>query len=190
MVGFAVSIVVFVLLAALVLRWARADLRENGGPTTRSAVAAWLLYVLHADSVAWAAWGQMALVGIPEGPALVVGIVVGGLGFVLFLVSSVQLGTRADFSQMRPTRLVTSGVYRWGRHPQNTGWALVLTGTAIGGRSLLALALVLLFVVFADRFVRIEDEQLAEAFGPEYERYRDATPAVPWIAAPFLRQPA
>lgn len=189
MLGFAVTLALFVALAALVLRWARIDLRKQGGPATRSAVAAWVLYVLHADSVAWAAWGHLLVVDVPARPALVIGIAIGTAGFVLFLVASIQLGTRAEFAQMRPGRLVTTGIFGRARHPQNTGWALVLTGAAVGGRSLVALTLVAVFVVFAERFVRIEDEQLELAFGDEYRDYRARTPAVPWLGAGRTRPP-
>lgn len=189
MLAFGITIVLFVALAALVLRWARNDLREHGGPTTRSAVAAWVLYVLHADSVAWAAWGHLLVIDIPARPALVAGVMIGMAGLALFLVASIQLGTRAEFAQMRPGRLVTTGIFARARHPQNTGWALVLAGAAVGGRSLVALALVVVFVVFAERFVRIEDEQLLLAFGDEYRDYHARTPAVPGLRTRRTRPP-
>lgn len=189
-VAFAVTIVVFVVLAALVLFWARADLRAHGGLTMRSAVASWLLYVLHADSVASAAWGNLVVVDVPERPALILGGTIIAVGLLLFITASVHLGVRGDFSGMRPRHLVTTGAYRLARHPQNTGWGLLLLGAAIAGRSLLALVLVAVFVVFVDRLMRIEDQQLAHDFGETYAAYRATTPAVPLGPRHVAGQPA
>ncbi|MBJ7518507.1 MAG: isoprenylcysteine carboxylmethyltransferase family protein [Solirubrobacteraceae bacterium] len=190
MVAFAVTIVVFLVLAALVLFWARADLRAHGGLTMRSAIASWLLYVLHADSVASAAWGNLVVIDVPAERALVFGATVICVGLALFITASVQLGVRGDFSGMRPRHLVTTGAYRLARHPQNTGWGLLLLGAAIAGRSLVALILVAVFVVFVDRFMRIEDQQLAHDFGETYDAYRATTPAVPLGRRQAAGQPA
>lgn len=190
MVAFSVTIIVFVALATLVLFWARADLRTHGGLTMRSAIASWLLYVLHADSVVSAAWGNLMVVDVPEQPAMLIGATVIAAGLVLFLAASVQLGLRGDFSGMRPRQLVTTGAYRLARHPQNTGWGLLLLGAAIAGRSLLALILVAVFVVFVDRFMRIEDQQLSHDFGDTYAAYRERTPAVPFGRRHPAGQPA
>lgn len=60
----------------------------------------------------------------------------------------------------------------------------MLLGVAIAGRSLGALALVAVFAVFVERYVRLEEQQLARDFGAAYERYRAQTPRFVPLLAP------
>lgn len=48
-------------------------------------------------------------------------------------------------SGRRMDQLITTGIFRWSRNPQNVGWALALFGLAIAGRSGAALLLAALF---------------------------------------------
>lgn len=87
------------------------------------------------------------------------------------------------FPQPRPgARLVTSGPYRYVRHPMYLAVVLFAGGVALGWHTLLhgfaftALALVLHLKV------GMEEAALAERF-PEYRDYRDRTPR--WL--PFIR---
>ena len=69
-------------------------------------------------------------------------------------------------------QLVTSGPYRVSRNPQYLGAALVGSGAALAGRSPRAVGLTAALVVVLDRWVRVEEEALAERFGQQYEDYR------------------
>lgn len=176
MVVLAASTLVFTVLAVLVLRWARADLAEHTWLSSRSLLASWLLYVSHADTVASAAWMQLLHVDVPRTPALIVGGAIGVAGFTLFLAGTIVLVRFGDLDGPRSRRLVTSGPYRLTRHPQHVGWGLLLAGCAIGGRSLVALALVALFAAFVSRYARHEEQHLGRQFGDAYEAYARATP--------------
>lgn len=73
------------------------------------------------------------------------------------------------------TRLVTSGAYRYIRHPLYSsllflGWGVFFKAPSAAG-ALLALAATLLLVVTA----RIEEAENARFFGAEYEAYRKRT---------------
>lgn len=100
------------------------------------------------------------------------------------------LTARASFTHRiqalrRPRHvLVTSGVYRWSRHPGYLGWLIWAVGTQV----LLANPLAsLLFAAVAWRFFKnripVEEFHLVRIFGTDYVRYRERTPTrIPGIA--------
>lgn len=171
------AIVAFSGFAILLLTWAGQDYERRGTLTWRSAIAAWLLYLFHADTVATAAFTDIARLPVPAGPALALGVLVGVIGFGVFTAAVVALVRRGGFDGLTATRLVTDGVFRFSRHPQNLGWALILLGFAIGSRSLIALALVALFGMFAHRYAQLEERHLVQRFGDAYASYGRSTPA-------------
>ena len=178
MLALLIAIGVFTALAVLVVRWAAGDLAATGALSAKSLAASWLLYVLHADTVASAAWGGVLLVDVPHAAALTAGGTLIAVGFVIFVAGTRALVRHGDFEGVRTRQLVTVGAYRLSRHPQNLGWGILLLGVAVAGRSLGALALVGLFAVFVDRYVRLEEHQLKQDFGFAYDDYRGRTPAV------------
>jgi protein-S-isoprenylcysteine O-methyltransferase Ste14 len=173
-----IAIGVFTGLAIFVVRWAARDLEATGTLSPKSLVASWLLYVLHADTVASAALGGVLMVEVSRPAALAAGAVCIVIGFIVFVAGTLALARHGDFAGVRTQRLVTVGPYAVSRHPQNLGWGILLLGVAIAGRSLGALALVVLFGVFAERYVRLEEHQLKQDFGVAYDEYRARTPAV------------
>ena len=54
----------------------------------------------------------------------------------------------------------------------------MLLGIAIVGRSIVALVLVALFAGFAERYARLEEDQLRRSFGDSYVAYRARLPPV------------
>lgn len=173
------GLVVFLLLAALLLAMTNGEDRAQAlsGP---AAIAVWFVYLIHADTVVTAAYVTTGRVdAIPRSLALAVGIAIVAAGFALFAWSTRTLVNRAGFEGLRATRLVTSGPYARMRQPQNTGWALMLLGVAIGGRSLISLALVAVFCVFVALLERVEDQSLRTSFGLDYELWRETTPLLP-----------
>jgi len=78
--------------------------------------------------------------------------------------------------------LITSGCYRWVRHPIYSGSLLALAGAFLVFRS--QVVLLALPVYMVGTLWRIADEErlLAEAFGQEYERYQART----WRLLPFI----
>ena len=79
--------------------------------------------------------------------------------------------------------LITSGPYRWVRHPLYAGVLLLLFSLSL----VLEDWLLLVFSVFGTVIFRLlvipgEEKQLLESFGEEYESYQSRTGAlVPWI---------
>jgi protein-S-isoprenylcysteine O-methyltransferase Ste14 len=170
---FLAAFVVFGLAGGLVLQLAQADADREGGVQARSAIALWLLAFFHANTVVSAAFTETGRIeALPRVPFLVAGLAVSVVGWVLFIVATSTLVRRGAFAGLETTRLVTGGVYARLRHPQSVGWTLLLLGVAIASRSLLALALVAVFALFAARYARLEESGLRERFGGAYESYR------------------
>lgn len=72
--------------------------------------------------------------------------------------------------------LVTQGVYRYSRNPQNVGAWLVLVGVAIGATSGLALLLAGAFLAGTRLYLVIEERHMRRTYGDEWERYARHTP--------------
>jgi protein-S-isoprenylcysteine O-methyltransferase Ste14 len=99
------------------------------------------------------------------GPVLVVA------GFVVFLVAAGQV----YWAKLRRKGLVTSGLYRWVRHPQYT--ALVLFGAGIlltWGRAVTFLAFFLMMFLYY-YLAKSEERGCLGLFGEKYEEYRRNT---------------
>jgi protein-S-isoprenylcysteine O-methyltransferase Ste14 len=79
-------------------------------------------------------------------------------------------------------QLIRSGPYRWVRHPIYTAWLGMFAGTALVSGQIHA-ALGFSMAAFAYwRKIRLEEANLKNAFGPEYDAYRRETWAlVPWL---------
>jgi protein-S-isoprenylcysteine O-methyltransferase Ste14 len=106
--------------------------------------------------------------------AKVIGAVIVGISFPLFVLARWQLG--GSFSvKAKASRLVTTGLYSRIRNPIYLFGGLFTVGLSLclspWGPLVVALVIVPLQVVRARR----EERVLAEAFGEEYERYKSKT---------------
>lgn len=71
------------------------------------------------------------------------------------------------------TVLVVEGVYRFSRHPIYLGLAMILFSWGIYLSNLLSLLLVIVFVVYLNRFqIQPEERMLQKLFGICFERYK------------------
>jgi protein-S-isoprenylcysteine O-methyltransferase Ste14 len=131
-------------------------------------LATWCAYVVHADAVAIAVFLDAGRLDLPRVAPLVLGLSMAAAGLVLFAWATRVLVRDADFEGFEPTRRVTAGPYGWMRHPQDTGWALLLLGSAIAAQSVIGLGLMLLFAVFIRRLWTAEGQRL--------DRQTDAAP--------------
>jgi protein-S-isoprenylcysteine O-methyltransferase Ste14 len=104
----------------------------------------------------------------------VTGIAMIAAGLLLRAWSIAALGRFFQFRiKVQPGhRVVTSGPYRYVRHPSYTGLALILAGIALTTGDVWSL-LVVAVVAGTGLLVRIraEERQLTQALGPEYETY-------------------
>lgn len=175
------ALIIVLLIVAFVagftaLGMAISDFRR--GPTFRSATAV-------AIYVGWSCHGAAFVAAIVLDPyriaavpllAAVVGIPLSASGSVMFI-----LGLRRfqSFEQVTGTEvggLVTSGLYRISRHPQYTGWILLLAGAAVAARSPIALSLAVVALIAMRIWIPHEERHLEEEFGDDYLRYRRQVP--------------
>jgi len=70
-------------------------------------------------------------------------------------------------------RLITTGPYRFSRHPMYLGMTLILLGVALLLGSVLPYVTALLFALIMQvKFVPVEETSLERIFGKEYATYR------------------
>jgi protein-S-isoprenylcysteine O-methyltransferase Ste14 len=112
------------------------------------------------------------------------GLVLVAAGFILITWTTVELGRQYSvyITLQQDHRLITSGPYRYIRHPRYLGVMMVALGLALLFRSwiaLLALPFLLALLIF-----RLSDEEklLQEEFGGQWEAYVQRS----WRLVPFV----
>lgn len=76
----------------------------------------------------------------------------------------------------RANGLVTSGIYKYIRHPQYTGFFLIMTGWLLHWETTLMLVMYPILVIIYYFLARREDRDLKNEFGDDFEVYRQKTP--------------
>src|SRR5262245_20206898 len=120
----------------------------------------------------------------PVGPVLaLVGLLVCAAGMAFFVWARQHLG--ANWSQTVSAKegheLVTSGPYRYVRHPMYTGGLVAAVGSAVVCGGAWIFLLVILGALFLWR-VGAEDKLMAQQFPNEYPGYKKRTKAlIPFI---------
>ncbi len=103
----------------------------------------------------------------------VVGAAVSTIGIMTILVGWITL-----YKNRQEVDLVTSGIYRYSRHPQYLGIILISVGWFIHWPSLLTVLMLPILVYFYYKLTQEEEEEVMEELDrPElYEGYREDTP--------------
>lgn len=128
------------------------------------------LLVLGPKSVAgvgrWSGW--------PAAASLVVGLILGVIGFVFIGLGLLYLGRNitAVPHPKEDATFVDSGVYRIVRHPIYCGIILAAFGYALVGASLLTLLYALILFIFFDIKSRREEKFLRQKFQQAYVTYQ------------------
>lgn len=106
---------------------------------------------------------------------------IGGLS--LALAGMLRLGrSLTPFPAPKPgASLVTTGIFRWTRHPIYGGIVLLALAASLRDRARMSLPIVLLIFWFFDRKAAAEEQWLCEQF-PEYSHYQKHTAKMlPWL---------
>jgi protein-S-isoprenylcysteine O-methyltransferase Ste14 len=133
-------------------------------------------YLLSSLTLAVLLWAVAPGPRLIEFPWVLVGIVPVAIGASLNVVGDRQfrLGKTPIHPLDEPRSLVTSGLFRYLRHPMYLGMVLLGTGVAmLLGHTTPFAAPVLLWAVLRGCFVRHEEEALVRRFGTEYQSYRE-----------------
>lgn len=133
----------------------------------------WLSPLVYLINPAWMAWSKIGL------PAWVrwLGVLLGVFCTfgVYWLFSSIGNGITPTSATRKEHRLVTSGPYRWIRHPLYTFAAsMFIAFGMIADNGFIALVGILAFIVMASRTPK-EEANLIEKFGDEYRDYMKRT---------------
>ena len=133
----------------------------------------WLSPLVYLINPAWMAWSK---IGLPEGVRWL-GVLLGILCTVgiYWLFSSIGSGITPTSATRKEHKLVTSGPYRWVRHPLYTfGSAMFVAFGLMADNWFIALLGILAFLAMASRTPK-EEANLIEKFGDEYRDYMKRT---------------
>jgi protein-S-isoprenylcysteine O-methyltransferase Ste14 len=140
-----------------------------GGP------ALWLSPLVYLINPLWMAWSK---IGLPEWARwLGVGIGVVCAILIYWLFSSIGSGITPTSATRKEHTLITSGPYRWVRHPLYTvGSSMFIAFGMMADNWFIALLGILAFIGMAIRTPK-EEANLIEKFGEEYREYMKTTGA-------------
>lgn len=73
--------------------------------------------------------------------------------------------------------LVTHGIYRFVRHPQYSGFTLMIIGFFVQWPTIITLVMAPFLLIMYARLAKKEEKKMEELFGEIYEEYRSQVPA-------------
>ncbi len=99
-----------------------------------------------------------------------------GIGVRLRLPMDTQLGLPELSPERHSTELITDGIYAWMRHPRYVAATLALAAFALIANHLGPYLVLCLFVVLIHAVVLLEERELHQRFGVEYDGYCKRVP--------------
>jgi len=73
--------------------------------------------------------------------------------------------------------LITHGIYRFIRHPQYSGFALMIIGFLVQWPTIITLIMAPVLLIMYSRLAKKEEKKMVELFGDRYLDYREQVPA-------------
>ena len=133
----------------------------------------WLSVIAYLVNPAWMAWASVPL---PAGLRWTgVAVFAAGLGLLTWTLRGLGTNLTDTVVTRRAHTLVTSGPYRWVRHPFYDAMALLILAFAVIAANWFVLATgAAVFILLAVRS-RTEEAKLLARFGEPYEAYRQRT---------------
>ncbi len=149
-------------------------------PISRRAAPTQMLTALGGTFIMWIALAQPSTIDDWRVLALADLLMIFGLAFTLYALGAL----RACFGLAPEARgLVTSGAYKWVRHPVYVGEFVIFLGALLPVLSPLTVLIFCLFCLLQARRAQLEEVVLSATF-PEYVVYSQQTPALlPWARA-------
>ena len=170
-----VLLVVMVLTRALLLRRQGVE-AMNFGKTDKTdflipPFALFYFYLVFAAAFDWPAVSRQEF--FDSGIIAWVGVLVCLMGLALFLWSLVSFGRsfRVGIDKDHPDKLVTTGVFAFGRNPIYTAFAIVLLGQFLIFPNWILLVYLVAATWLFHRQVLREEDYLKQHYGPEYAEY-------------------
>lgn len=170
------SVVLVLILGCFCLYLIYRDHRNGGKLTTPSVVLIWFLYSFHAILLLFAAYNSIWQITLfPSSFLSALGFLLISIGCVFYIAGIAGIGTFKRMSGMDTSKLITTGIYRWSRNPQNFGWGMLIIGIALVGTSGLALVFAAFFWLVFALYVSEEENFLEKVYGDEYREYLEST---------------
>jgi protein-S-isoprenylcysteine O-methyltransferase Ste14 len=153
----------------------------------REGISSRLSYMVLTIAAFYTMWGRDAnrewlrLVLFPANPwitALGVALTAVGLGFAAWARAYIGTNWSGAVTVKVGHQLITTGPYRWVRHPIYSGMILAMLGTALERQQVRGIvAVVLLYAGFKIKS-KIEEHAMTNTFGAEYDDYSRTTGAI------------
>jgi protein-S-isoprenylcysteine O-methyltransferase Ste14 len=114
---------------------------------------------------------------------IIIGSIIITISIILRLVAKKQLGTNFNIRVITPNNLITTGVYKYVRHPIYTSALLLLFGLTLLVSNWF-MACIIFLCAWCSYFDRIEREEkmMYMKFGEKYMDYIKRS----WMLIPFL----
>ena len=114
---------------------------------------------------------------VPENYKLILALIIVIDGVVLLLIGAYFIKkAKTTINPMRPDKssaLVTNGLYRFSRNPIYLADLVILIGWGVFLANIFSLSMIILFVLYMNRFQIIPEERfLEEKFGKDYLDYK------------------
>jgi protein-S-isoprenylcysteine O-methyltransferase Ste14 len=141
---------------------------EKSAETGRTAIkfvdAGYFLFI-----AGWVAWR------VPVSPRYIIGLSIGAIGFVLWMLARHQLGKSFTVSAQAKA-LVTTGLYSKIRNPIYFFGGVAFAGVFLAWGNMSALVgVIAIYLTMQVLRARKESAVLEQAFGDEYRRYKAST---------------
>ncbi len=150
----------------------------KGNPLpTNVSIAIWIADTIHFLLVILASSSSIWQIPIPKTFRSIAGFIFFGFGIILMFAGMIQFRSFRKISGLDTSKMVTTGIYRWSRNPQYTGWFMWLFGISILGQSGFALLLTAVFITGIHLYnILLEEPYLERIFGEEFRSYKSKTP--------------
>jgi protein-S-isoprenylcysteine O-methyltransferase Ste14 len=102
------------------------------------------------------------------------------IGLGVFLAGlTILIGAHLNFTTAPPHKPITTGFYRYSRHPMYLAMFLIYIGTSLASASWLFSLLAIAAVVLVQPEARLEERYCLERYGKAYREYLKKTPR--WV---------
>lgn len=179
------AVLIVLSSAAIAIRF-KLTLRRNSKPQRSQVEPTWLSHLIASTAILLSAATLWAIlrpnsytnaISIPSNALPISGLILGSIGCLLMYSSLASLGK--NFSGTSGTytthQLITSGPYRYIRHPYYTATAAIITGLALLLSSLAIFCLGSLLVYLLNIRSYAEEHELRELFGEAFKTWEATT---------------
>lgn len=112
---------------------------------------------------------------IHQGWARVVGLIIGGLGVMIFIAAmrTMKDSWRAGVDATQKTKLVDEGIYKLSRNPAFVGFDLLYIGIGLAFANPMHSIMVCVAVILLHLQILEEEKFLVKVFGKQYKTYQN-----------------